>query len=232
MKRARLERATLARGFAPVVTSAVLMTLLAAGAQAAPEAPLERMAAGGLLAQTSPQTSPPAASPGSSATAPRKARNPDRKFAEEATQAGLAEIEAGKIAQTQASAAPVKSFAEQMVTDHTKATDQLRQIALSKGLMLSTSTDRSHARKLDKLSEFHGPEFDREYMRMMVSEHKKTVSLFEKEAKSGKDPELKNFAASLLADLQKHLHMAQSIEQEIRKSNASVDARQRPATMK
>ena len=163
--------------------------------QAAPDAHVN--ATGQLLLA---QSTPPSA--GASATAPQKARNPDRKFVEEAAHGGMAEVEAGKLAQRQATAAPVKAFAEQMVADHTKAGDQLRQIALTKGMTLPTDTDRSHKRDIDKLGKLQAAEFDREYMKMMVADHKKTVSLFEKEAKSGKDPELKQFAATLLPDLQ------------------------------
>jgi putative membrane protein len=130
----------------------------------------------------------------------------------------MAEVEAGKLAQSKATGASVKTFAQQMVTDHSKANDQLKQIALGKGIMLPTGPDRSHARDLEKAGKLEGAEFDRQYMKMMVSDHKKTVSLFEKEAKNGKDPELKSFASTMLPDLQKHLQMAQSTESEVKKA--------------
>lgn len=211
-----MKRPQSAPRLAATLVSGALLTLVATTAPAAqPGAP--DAAASILLAQA---VTPPAGAGGSSATTPARERNPDRKFAEEAAQGGMAEVEAGKMAQTQATAAPVKAFAEQMVADHTKANDQLKQLATTKGIMLPTKTDRSHSRSLEKLSKEKGAEFDREYMKMMVSDHKKTVSLFEKEAKNGKDPELKNFASTLLPDLQKHLKMAQSTEEELKKSRA------------
>jgi putative membrane protein len=166
------------------------------------------------------QATPPSA--GSSSTAPQKTRNPDQKFVEEAAHGGMAEVEAGKLAQKQASNPSVKAFAEHMVTDHTKANDQLKQIAMTKGMTLPTDTDRSHKRDIEKLGKLQGADFDRDYMKAMVADHKKTVSLFEKEAKSGKDPELKQFAATLLPALQKHLQMAQSTEKELKKSSAAM----------
>lgn len=220
-----MKQPELARGLGSLVASGALLTLFAAPVQAAPDA--STTSAGGiLLAQA---TSP---SPGSPATAPTKARNPDRKFVEEAARGGMAEVEAGKLAQKQAAAAPVKAFAEQMVADHTKANDQLAQIAMTKGIEVPTEADRSHKRSLEKMGKLQGAEFDREYMKTMVADHKKTVSLFEKESKSGKDPELKKFAATLLPDLQKHLQMAQTHEQEVKKSSASLDERNRSGTMK
>ena len=206
----------LSRRLGPAAAAGALLTALAAPVHAMPSDASDT-ATGILLAQA---TAPAA---GASATAPRKARNPDQKFVEEAAHGGTAEVEAGKLAQKQASAAPAKAFAEQMVTDHTKAGDQLKQVAMTKGITLPTDTDRSHRRSIEKLGKLQGAEFDREYMKMMVSDHKKTVSLFEKEAKSGKDPELKKFAATLLPDLQKHLQMAQSAEQEVKKSGRSAN---------
>jgi len=220
-----VKRPELAAKLGPFVASGALLTLFVTPIYAAPDT-ATTSAASILLAQATPPSA------GSSATAPQKARNPDQKFIEEAAHGGMAEVEAGKLAQKQASAAPVKSFAEHMVTDHTKANDQLKQIAMTKGTTLPTDMDRSHKRNIEKLGKLQGTEFDREYMKMMVADHKKTVSLFEKEAKSGKDPELKKFAATLLPDLQKHLQMAQSTEQELKKSSATVDQRNRLATTK
>jgi len=198
----------------PLLALGALVTAFASDLQAAPDAWKDGPSAAIQLAQTAP----PAGATGSSATAPAKARNPDQKFAEEAALGGMAEVEAGRLAQTKATAALVKAFAQQMVADHSKANDQLKQLALGKGIMLPTGPDRSHARDLEKAGKLQGAEFDREYMKMMVADHKKTVSLFEKEAKSGKDADLKSFAATMLPDLQKHLQMAQSTEAEVKKS--------------
>jgi len=211
--------------FGTMLAAGVLLAVSAAAVKAAPETSALQPT-GSLLAQaTTPPatTAPPAGAAGSSATAPRKASNPDQKFAEQAAIGGITEVEAGKMAQTKASAAPVKSFAEHMVADHTKANDQLKQLALSKGVMLPTSPDRSHARDLEKAGKLQGADFDRQYMKMMVADHKKTVSLFEKEAKNGKDPELKAFASTLLPDLQKHLQMAQTTERDVK--SGGIDAK-------
>jgi putative membrane protein len=223
-----MKRATVAQKLAPAFASCALIVSLAPAAHAGSE-PAPVVAAGSILLA---QTPPPAGATGSSATAPAKARNPDQKFVESAAEGGMAEVDAGKMAASQASAASVKSFAEQMVADHTKANDQLKQLAATKGITLPTKPDRSHVRQMEKMGKLQGAEFDREYMKLMVADHKKTVSLFEKQAKSGKDPELKNYATTLLPDLQKHLKMAQSTEQELKKSSAAVDERQRSATMK
>ncbi len=220
-----MKPSSLARALGTAVASGALLALLTAPAHAGPDAPA--ISSGSFLLA---QATPPSA--GSPATASQKTRNPDQKFVEEAAHGGMAEVEAGKLAQKQASQASVKAFAEHMVTDHTRANDQLKQIAMTKGMTLPTELDRSHKRNVEKLGKLQGADFDRDYMKMMVADHKKTVSLFEKEAKSGKDPELKQFAATLLPDLQKHLQMAESTEKEIKKSSTAQDQANRSATMK
>jgi putative membrane protein len=103
-----------------------------------------------------------------------------------------------------------------MVDDHSRANDQLRQLASSRGVELPTDLDRSARREYDKLSKLSGADFDREYMKHMVSDHKKDVKDFEKEAKSGKDADVKSFAGSTLPTLQEHLQMAQQTDASVR----------------
>jgi uncharacterized protein (DUF305 family) len=54
-------------------------------------------------------------------------------------------------------------------------------------------------------------EFDKAYMTMMVSDHKKDVSDFRNASKSLKDSTIKGFAARTLPVLQMHLDSAQAI---------------------
>ena len=136
----------------------------------------------------------------------------DRKFMEKAAQGGMAEVKLGQLATQKAQSDDVKKFGQKMVDDHSKANDQLKQVASAKGVTLPTDTDKSSQHEYDKLSKMSGAQFDREYMDHMVSDHKKDVSEFQKEAKSGKDADVKQFASSTLPVLQEHLQLAQSAD--------------------
>ena len=98
-----------------------------------------------------------------------------------------------------------------MVTDHTKANTELQTVASGKGVTPPADIDKSHKSDADKLSKKSGADFDKAYMKAMVADHKKTVSLFEKESKSGKDAGLQAFAGKTLPTLQEHLKKAQSV---------------------
>jgi putative membrane protein len=131
---------------------------------------------------------------------------PDRTFAEKAAAGGAAEVDSGRMAQQKATDDRVKQFGARMVQDHSKAGDELKQIGTAKGLKLPEAPDaKADAEKMEKLS---GRDFDRAYMNHMVADHKKDVAEFEKEASSGKDPEIKAFAAKTLPTLREHLKMA------------------------
>ena len=142
-----------------------------------------------------------------------KVASSDRKFMEKAAQGGMAEVKLGQLATQKAGSDQVKQFGQRMVDDHSKANDQLKQLASSKGVKLPTELDKSTQREYDKLSKLSGADFDREYMKHMVSDHKKDVSDFKSEANKAKDADVKQFASSTLPTLEEHLNLAQSAEQ-------------------
>jgi len=146
--------------------------------------------------------------PAFSQTANRMTK-PDSDWAMKAAQGGMAEVKLGQLAADKGSNSVVKSFGQQMVQDHTKANDELKQIASSKGMTLPTSLSAKDQSLYDKLSKLSGAEFDREYMSDMVSDHKTDIAEFQKEARSGNDSDLKNFASKTVPTLQHHLQMAE-----------------------
>lgn len=172
-------------------------------------------AAGNATTSTTTQPSTSTSSSQSSATQAKPATNlshGDRKFLEKAAEGGMAEVQLGQLAQQKASSDQVKQFGKRMVDDHTKADDQLKKIAADKGVTLPTDLSSSDRREYDKLQKKSGADFDREYIKEMVSDHKKDVKEFRSDAQSAKDTEIKDFAAATLPTLQQHLELAQQAE--------------------
>lgn len=135
----------------------------------------------------------------------------DASFAQKAAGAGMAEVAEANIAVNKSGNADIKQFAQQMVTDHTKANQQLTQIAQGKGMTLPSDPpkrDQAQANRLQKLS---GPAFDKRYVADQIAAHKKAVALFKRESERGKDADLKQFASETLPTLQHHLEMAEQL---------------------
>jgi len=133
-------------------------------------------------------------------------------FVKEVAISDMFELQSNKLAEDRGNAAE-KSFAAMMIKDHTKTSDELK--ALVKGgdvkAELPTALDSSHQSKLDKLNGYKGADFSSEFDSQQVGAHKDAVSLFERYAKGGDNPKLKDWAGKTLPALQHHLEMAQAL---------------------
>jgi putative membrane protein len=121
---------------------------------------------------------------------------------------GIAEVELGKLAAEKASSDAVKQFGQRMVDDHSKANDELKTLAQNKKITLPTEIGPDEKALRDRLTKLSGPAFDQAYMKAMVNDHLKDVSEFRTESRSGKDPDVKAWAARTLPTLEEHLKMA------------------------
>jgi len=101
----------------------------------------------------------------------------------QAIEMNAAEVEAGKMASSKAENAQVKQFADMMVKDHTDALTKLR--ALPGGTTADATINAKHKQTGGKLSKLSGAEFDREYMKAMVSDHQEAVKFFERQSGRG-----------------------------------------------
>jgi putative membrane protein len=132
-------------------------------------------------------------------------------FIKEAATSDMLEIEASKIAQ-QKGDADEKTFAGQMIADHTKTSSELKGLVSGDmAAAIPTALDDSSQKKLDKLRDTKAEDFASEYDPMQVSAHKDAVSLFERYAKGGNDAKLKDWAGKTLPALEHHLKMAQEM---------------------
>jgi putative membrane protein len=105
-----------------------------------------------------------------------------------------------------------KTFASQMITDHTKTSEGLKSIAPADAkAAIPTAHDSSSQNRIDKLKNAKPDDFSSDFDSMQVSAHKDAVSLFERYAKGGEDPKLKDWAGKTLPALQHHLEMAQNL---------------------
>jgi putative membrane protein len=146
-----------------------------------------------------------------SGTSSSKLAPSDRTFIKKAAEGGLAEVELGKLATEKAASPEVKQFGQRMVEDHSKANEQLKQVASEKGVAVPEKLSPKDAATKARLEKLSGKAFDRAYMHDMVVDHTKDVSEFRMEAKNAKDPDVKNFASQTLPVIEDHLKQAKSI---------------------
>jgi putative membrane protein len=132
-------------------------------------------------------------------------------FVKEAAMSDMTEIASANLGQQRGNA-PEKSFATQMITDHTKTSEELKSMVPGEAkAALPSALDSSSQSKIDKLTNAKPDDFSSDFDSMQVSAHKDAVSLFERYAKGGEDPKLKDWAGKTLPALQHHLEMAQNL---------------------
>jgi putative membrane protein len=132
-------------------------------------------------------------------------------FVKEAAMSDMTEIAAATLGQERGNAQE-KTFAGQMITDHTKTSEELKSMApVDAKAAIPAALDSSSQSKIDKLKDAKQDDFSSDFDSMQVSAHKDAVSLFERYAKGGEDPKLKDWAGETLPALQHHLEMAQNL---------------------
>jgi putative membrane protein len=154
-----------------------------------------------------------------------------RQFAEQAMAANVAEIKLGELAKSHAQNAAVKQFAQMMVTDHTKAKNELKQAVKGQGIEEPTQLDAKHQALYDKLSGLKGADFDREYITAMVDGHRDVKDMLDDRAdqpgiakgtagrtsdNSQLDAAVNQWATRTLPAVSQHLQKAEQISKQLK----------------
>jgi putative membrane protein len=134
-------------------------------------------------------------------------------FVKEVAISDMFEIESSKLAEQKGNAHE-KTFAQRMLTDHTKTSGELKGLVGDGKVQatLPTELDRSHQSKLDKLKAAEGKDFSSDYDSYQASTHKDAVSLFERYAQGGDNAALKDWAGKTLPALKHHLELANELD--------------------
>jgi putative membrane protein len=138
-------------------------------------------------------------------------------FVDDATEGGIAEVEISKLALEKSSSADIKAFANMMITDHSKANDELAALAKKHDIEVPDTTTMVKQAK-EKILDLRDESFDAAYANNQVKAHEETIELFKKEANTVTDDkvkgatELKAFAQKMLPALEKHLAAAKELQ--------------------
>lgn len=140
-------------------------------------------------------------------------------FYTQAAESGMAEVMLGNLALQKTQNEQIRQFAQQMVTDHTNANNELKQLAESKNITLPSAVSSKQQSAYDKLNGMNGMDFDKAFMKQMVKDHENAVKLFRKQSEKGEDADAKAFATKTLPTLQMHLQMAKTMNDSMKNSN-------------
>lgn len=136
----------------------------------------------------------------------------DEKILKDMAMADMAEVEGGKMAQSKSQNGDVKSFAQQMIDDHTSNLNDVKALAQARGVTLPTEPDAKHKAMAAKLEKMSGDAFDKAYMKQAgVQDHKAVHAKLMAAAKKAKDPELKALVEKTAPVVAQHLKSAEQM---------------------
>jgi putative membrane protein len=139
----------------------------------------------------------------------------DQRFMQRAAANNLAQIGLGQIAVQQGKTQHLRDFGQKIIDDHAKAADRLQQIATRAGVSLPTDLSDDQKATQDRLWSKSGRDFERAYLNEVKTSQRQAIFAFRREAKRGRDPELKLFAKSTLGTLRQHQQLASRTSQKM-----------------
>jgi putative membrane protein len=169
-----------------------------------------------LLSSAGAQAPPPArpAAPRAAAPSPSLPAA-DRRFLDEATRGGFAEVELGRMAMDLGHDQLVSAYGRDLVEDHGRFNDHLLAIARAYGPPPSTAPTKEEMALQDRLSQLQGTSFDREFLGIIENQHRRSVVLYHSEAVNGSDPVLRRVGSDGEVMQRRHLDGALRIESDL-----------------
>ena len=133
----------------------------------------------------------------------------DQQFMSEAAQDGMAKIQWAYLALQNAQNEQVRMFAQQILSDYGNAQNGLIYIANQEGVVLPRDLSQKDQGTYVALSQLHGADFDKAYMKAMSNERQTDLSRL-KDAKVG-SAAIAEWASKTLPVLQSDLKTAQKV---------------------
>lgn len=141
----------------------------------------------------------------------------DQTFVNQAASSNNFEIAAGALATTHSNNTLVQQYGSKMILEHTAVGTDLTEVAKSKELNVPTTLAADQQANINALMGLNGPDFDVQFINMMIVSHQDAISLFQSASgKTGvRDGDLRNFAANKLSGLNAHLKEAQNLQKQL-----------------
>lgn len=132
----------------------------------------------------------------------------DRKLYIRLAEGSLAEIAAAKQALAKSNDQQIKTFAQQMIDDHGMSLEELSALARNKQIELPSVPDEKHRKLAERMADMSPIDFNSQYAKAAVVDHRATLKLLDKIRSSAKDEDLKTLAEKVKPKVQLHLKAA------------------------
>ena len=135
--------------------------------------------------------------------------NVDKQFLVTVARMDMTEAHEGQMAQSRATRADVKDYAKTVVDDHTASYSQVSQLAAKTGATIPTGINVGRNQTIVQLVHMKGDHFDRQFANDEVTAERQSLAVYQREAKNGRDPDVKAYASKMIPTIEKHLQTAE-----------------------
>lgn len=129
----------------------------------------------------------------------------DSTFAGNVSALNSFEITISKMATTHAKRRKVQELAEKLLKEHTANQKTLSALTLKHGLALHDEMSSDEQQIAEHLETENGSKFERDYLDLQAQASSDALAMFQNEAESASDPDLKAYASATADNLQTQL---------------------------
>lgn len=181
-----------------------------------------------LATVTLPAADPSQSTATDNAGKPAKADSKSINFIKEAAQDNETEISLGQIGAQKGQNPELKTFAQKLQQDHTQANQQLQPLAQKYGVSIDQSLKGKERREVSKLDkEQAGQKFDQAFAEFMLKNHQKDIERFQQAAAELQDPDVRQYASSMLPKLREHFDHAVTVAKAVGVDQSTISSYQK-----
>ncbi|RYE89855.1 MAG: DUF4142 domain-containing protein [Cytophagaceae bacterium] len=196
--------------FFPVLSASLLLASCSSNSTTDTTTTTGASADSSATASTAPMAKPDSAAMkgGADPMGPTAPHADDKEFMMSAAHSDQNEMQLSKIALTKDVSAKTKAYANQMIADHTKSTNNLKPIAAKASVTLPTDMDADHKAMAPEMEKLSGKAFEDKYLQQMVADHQKTANTLKAHETMTKNTALQGWISTTLPVVEGHLSMA------------------------
>ena len=127
----------------------------------------------------------------------------------------VGEIRLSELALKNSENPDVKAFAQMMITDHSKANDQLLAVAKDHNIDFPPAPPAAAYKMSQTMLSLKGPEFDKAYMGLLVKAHTNDLAAYKKAKGETKDHLLTEYVDGTETIVAEHLKKAKEIDEKL-----------------
>ena len=132
-----------------------------------------------------------------------------------AAEAHLADLDMARVAKMHSKSGAVKSYAGLILKEHQESLQDLTKLMRQKNIAQPETFDGETKQDIDRMASLSGPEFDREFINMMVAGHEKTLKLFRDVSFTAHDIDVQDYVDATIPRLDKQLRKAQELQSKL-----------------